>query len=53
MVASPRLHKELYNLDVMMDGVPLVQREVPDAAFLFMADGASTDALRRRPSGSA
>jgi glycosyltransferase involved in cell wall biosynthesis len=48
VVASPRLHKELYNLDVLMDAVPLVQRGVPDAAFLFMADGPDTDALRAR-----
>lgn len=46
VVASPRLHKELYNLDVLMDAVPLVQRDVPDAAFLFMADGPDTEALR-------
>ncbi len=46
VVASPRLHKEIYNLDVLMDAVPLVQREVPEAAFLFMADGPGTEALR-------
>ncbi len=46
VVASPRLHKELYNLDVLMEAVPLVQRSVPDAAFLFMAHGALTDRLR-------
>jgi L-malate glycosyltransferase len=46
VVASPRLHKEIYNLDVLMDAVPLVQREVPEAAFLFMADGPDTAALQ-------
>src|SRR6185437_11049773 len=46
VVASPRLHKELYNLDVLMDAVPLVRGEVPHAAFLFMADGAGTEALK-------
>jgi glycosyltransferase involved in cell wall biosynthesis len=46
VVASPRLHKELYNLDVLMDAVPLVQQQVPDAAFLFMADGPGTEALK-------
>ena len=46
VVASPRLHKEIYNLDVLMDAVPLVQQSVPEAAFLFMADGPDTEALR-------
>jgi glycosyltransferase involved in cell wall biosynthesis len=48
VVASPRLHKTLYNLDVIMETIPLVQRHVPDAAFLFMAYGVETDALRRQ-----
>jgi glycosyltransferase involved in cell wall biosynthesis len=48
VVASPRLHKQLYNLDVIMATIPLVQREVPDAAFLFMAYGVETEALRRQ-----
>ncbi len=48
VVASPRLHKQLYNLDVIMAAIPLVQREVPEAAFLFMAYGVETDALRRQ-----
>jgi glycosyltransferase involved in cell wall biosynthesis len=45
VVISPRLHKALYNLDVLVEAVPLVLRDVPDAAFLFMGDGADTGAL--------
>ncbi|MDX6552459.1 MAG: hypothetical protein QOH74_947 [Gaiellales bacterium] len=45
VVISPRLHKALYNLDVLVEAVPLVLRDVPDAAFLFMGDGADTAAL--------
>jgi glycosyltransferase involved in cell wall biosynthesis len=46
VVVSPRLHKPLYNLDVLVEAVPLVLRDVPDAAFLFMGDGADTELLR-------
>jgi L-malate glycosyltransferase len=48
VVVSPRLHKDLYNLDVLVDAIPLVQREVPDAAFLFMAYGPLTGELQAR-----
>jgi glycosyltransferase involved in cell wall biosynthesis len=48
VVASPRLHKGLYNLDVLMEAIPLTQRSVPDAAFLFMAYGPDSDRLREQ-----
>jgi L-malate glycosyltransferase len=48
VIVSPRLHKALYNLDVLVEAVPLVLRDVPDAAFLFMGDGADTEILRAR-----
>jgi glycosyltransferase involved in cell wall biosynthesis len=46
VIASPRLHKELYNLDAVMEALPIVQRSVPEAAILFMAYGPLTDRLR-------
>ena len=48
VVASPRLHKDLYNLDIIMAGIPQVQKAVPDAAFLFMAYGVETENLRKQ-----
>jgi L-malate glycosyltransferase len=46
VVVSPRLHKDLYNLDVLIDAIPRVHRHVPEAAFLFMGHGALTSALQ-------
>ncbi len=46
VVLSPRLHKPLYNLDVLIRAIPLVQRSVPEAAFLLMAHGPQTPELQ-------
>jgi glycosyltransferase involved in cell wall biosynthesis len=47
VVLSPRLHKPLYNLDVLLRAIPLVHRSVPEAAFLMMAHGPQTGELHR------
>ncbi len=48
IVVSPRGHKAIYNLDVLVEAMPAVLRQVPDAAFLFMGHGPMTDELRAR-----
>jgi L-malate glycosyltransferase len=51
IVVSARGHKPIYNLDVIVEAMPEVLRQVPDAAFLFMGHGPMTDALRSRMAG--
>jgi glycosyltransferase involved in cell wall biosynthesis len=48
IVVSPRGHKAIYNLDVLVEAMPAVLQQVPDAAFLFMGHGPMTDELRAR-----
>jgi glycosyltransferase involved in cell wall biosynthesis len=48
IVVSTRGHKPIYNLDVIVEAMPDVLRQVPDAAFLFMGHGPMTDSLRAR-----
>ncbi len=48
IVVSARNHKPIYNLDVIVQAMPDVLRQVPEAAFLFMGHGPMTDRLRRR-----
>jgi L-malate glycosyltransferase len=47
-VLSTRGHKPIYNLDVIVEAMPDVLRQVPEAAFLFMGHGPMTDRLRAR-----
>jgi L-malate glycosyltransferase len=48
IVVSTRGHKPIYNLDVIVEAMPEVLRQVPEAAFLFMGHGPMTDRLRAR-----
>jgi L-malate glycosyltransferase len=48
IVLSTRGHKPIYNLDVIVEAMPDVVRQVPDVAFLFMGHGPMTDQLRSR-----
>jgi L-malate glycosyltransferase len=48
VVLSTRGHSPIYNLDVLVEAMPEVLRQVPEAAFLFMGHGPLTNQLRAR-----